>query len=136
MSDQTTIPNPQHSTAHSESASFFKTMQENGKKDFTWSENELVTVQTLSDQLAQTLESARLFEQTIRRADRERRVLEITSKIRSTNDPQQMLEVTLEELKRHLGASQAQIVINLPGTVDSYESFSTDENTSEKGGTK
>jgi GAF domain-containing protein/HAMP domain-containing protein len=111
-------------------------MQENGKKDFTWSENELVTVQTLSDQLAQTLESARLFEQTIRRADRERRVLEITSKIRSTNDPQQMLEVTLEELKRHLGASQAQIVINLPGTVDSYESFSTDENTSEKGGTK
>jgi len=111
-------------------------MQEHGKKDFTWSENELVTVQTLSDQLAQTLESARLFEQTIRRADRERRVLEITSKIRSTNDPQQMLEVTLEELKRHLGASQAQIVINLPGTVDSYESFSTDENTSEKGGTK
>ena len=83
--------------------------------NYSWSESELITVQTLADQLAQTLESARLFEQTIRRADRERRVLEITSKIRSTNDPQQMLEITLEELKRHLGVSQAQIVFNLPG---------------------
>jgi hypothetical protein len=89
-------------------------LQENESSSFVWSEGELITVQTLADQLAQTLESARLFEQTIRRADRERRVLEITSKIRSTNDPQQMLEITLEELKQHLGASQAQIVINLP----------------------
>lgn len=89
-------------------------LQENEESSFVWSENELVTVQTIADQLAQTLESARLFEQTIRRADRERRVLEITSKIRSTNDPQRMLEITLEELKRHLGATQAQIVINLP----------------------
>jgi GAF domain-containing protein/HAMP domain-containing protein len=111
-------------------------LQENGNKDFTWSENDLVTVQTLADQLAQTLESARLFEQTIRRADRERRVLEITSKIRSTNDPQQMLEVTLEELKRHLGVTQAQIVINLPGNVDSYESSAINESTSNKEGTK
>ncbi len=94
-------------------------LQENEESNFNWSENELITVQTLADQLAQSLESARLFEQTIRRADRERRVLEITSKIRSTNDPQQMLEITLEELKRHLGASQAQIVFNLPGQTTS-----------------
>lgn len=89
-------------------------LQANEGNDFTWSENELLTVQTVADQVAQTLESARLFEQTIRRADRERRVLEITGKIRSTNDPQEMLQITLDELKRHLGASQAQIVINLP----------------------
>lgn len=89
-------------------------LQVNEGNEFTWSENELLTVQTVADQVAQTLESARLFEQTIRRADRERRVLEITSKIRSTNDPQEMLQITLEELKRHLGASQAQIVINMP----------------------
>ncbi|MHC1741219.1 MAG: GAF domain-containing protein [Anaerolineaceae bacterium] len=101
-------------------------LQENEGSLVNWSENELVTVQTLADQLAQTLESARLFEQTIRRADRERRVLEITSKIRSTNDPQQMLEITLEELKRHLGASQAQIVINLPGQPSPNESSTGD----------
>jgi len=89
-------------------------LQVNEGNEFSWSENELLTVQTVADQVAQTLEGARLFEQTIRRADRERRVLEITSKIRSTNDPQEMLQITLEELKRHLGASQAQIVINVP----------------------
>ena len=91
-------------------------LQENEETNSVWSENELLTVQTLADQLA------RLFEQTIRRADRERRILEITSRIRSTNDPQQMLEITLEELKRHLGASQAQIVINVPGPLSTIES--------------
>lgn len=103
-------------------------LQENEGSNFVWSEGELVTVQTLADQLAQTLESARLFEQTIRRADRERRVLEITSKIRSTNDPQRMLEITLEELKRHLGASQAQIVINLPGQPPSKDETAAKSN--------
>lgn len=105
-------------------------LQVNAGKEFVWSENELVTVQTVADQVAQTLESARLFEQTIRRADRERRVLEITSKIRSTNDPQEMLQITLEELKRHFGASQAQIVINVPGTKEK-KSVSNSPKTSE-----
>jgi len=91
-------------------------LQESEDSTFTWSENELTSVQAVADQMAQTLESARLFEQTIRRADRERRVLEITGKIRSTNDPQRMLEIALEELKRNLGASQAQIVINVPSS--------------------
>jgi hypothetical protein len=45
----------------------------------------------------------------------ERKALEITSKIRSTNDPQQMLQITLEELKRNLGITDGQIIINLPG---------------------
>ena len=109
-------------------------LQENEEKDFNWSENELVTVQTIADQVAQTLESARLFEQTIRRADRERRVLEITSKIRSTNDPQKMLEVTLEELKRHLGASQAQIVINVPVNPSHIEEDKTNTPRTERRG--
>ncbi len=90
-------------------------LQENRSDDFEWSENELTTVQAVSDQVAQTLENARLFESTVRRAERDRRVLEITSKIRSTNDPQQMLRVTLEELKQNLRITDGQIIINLPG---------------------
>jgi len=90
-------------------------LQENSTNDYIWSQSELSTVQAVADQVAQTLENARLFEQTIRRADRERKVLEITSKIRSTNDPQEMLKITLEELKRNLGAKQAQIVLNIEG---------------------
>ncbi len=103
-------------------------LRQQGDQDFSWSENELITVQNVADQVAQTLESARLFEQTIRRADRERRVLEITNRIRSTNEPQKMLEVTLEELKKHLGASQTQIVINVPGITSSLSSSNVPEN--------
>ncbi len=107
-------------------------LQVNEGNDFNWSENELLTVQTVADQVAQTLESARLFEQTIRRADRERRVLEITSKIRSTNDPQEMLQITLEELKRHLGVTQAQVVINIPDVVKTTDG-SNDQTNQQRG---
>lgn len=100
-------------------------MQENAANDYVWSQSELATVQAVADQVAQTLENARLFEQTIRRADRERKVLEITSRIRSTNDPQEMLKITLEELRRNLGAKQAQIVLNIE--TNASAEFSTDE---------
>jgi len=93
-------------------------LQESAEKPFTWSQNDLLTVQEVANQVSQSLENARLFEDTIRRADRDRKVLEITSKIRSTNDPQQMLQITLEELKRSLGASKAQIVFNVGGMQD------------------
>jgi GAF domain-containing protein/HAMP domain-containing protein len=88
-------------------------LQETSDKPFTWSQNDLLTVQEVANQVSQSLENARLFEDTIRRADRERKVLEITSKIRSTNDPQQMLEITLAELRKNLGATKAQIVFNV-----------------------
>jgi GAF domain-containing protein/HAMP domain-containing protein len=88
-------------------------LQENSTHDYVWSQNELFTVQAVADQVALTLENARLFEQTVRRADRERKVLEITSKIRSTNDPQEMLKITLEELRQNLGVQQAQIILSV-----------------------
>ena len=90
-------------------------LQEDQADEYVWSENELATVQAVSEQVAQTLENARLFEGTVKRAERERKVLEITSRIRSTNDPQQMLKITLEELKRNLDITDGQIIINLPG---------------------
>jgi GAF domain-containing protein/HAMP domain-containing protein len=86
-------------------------LQDKSEQGRQWSEDELVTVRTVADQIAQSLETARLMEQTIRRAERERRVLEITNKIRSTNDPQTMLKIALEELQRSLKATQAQVIL-------------------------
>jgi hypothetical protein len=51
-----------------------------------------------------------LFEKTMQRAERERKVLEITGRIRATNDPQEMLEIAVAELQRSLGATRAQII--------------------------
>lgn len=74
-----------------------------------WSESQLTLVQAVAERVALALENARLFEETTRRADRERAVSEITTKIRSTTDPQTMLQMALEELKRTLGAADVKV---------------------------
>jgi GAF domain-containing protein len=74
-----------------------------------WTPNELALVQAIAERVALALENARLFEETTRRADRERAVSDITTRIRSTTDPQLMLQTALDELKRALGAKEVQV---------------------------
>jgi GAF domain-containing protein len=74
-----------------------------------------------------------LFEQTLRRADRERKVLEITSKIRSTNDPQIMLQVAVEELQQALNASRTQIVLQQATSQQNVPQVNLDSNGSNGG---
>jgi len=72
-------------------------------------------VNAIAERVALSAENARLFEETTRRAERERLVSDITVKIRSTNDPDAMIEIALEELKQALGATKVQLV---PHTLD------------------
>lgn len=81
-----------------------------------WTDDEVELVNAVADRLALAMENARLFEQTARRADRERAVAEITAKIRSTNDPQLMLQIAVEELKQVLGAQEIRIRSYAPST--------------------
>jgi GAF domain-containing protein len=67
-------------------------------------------VKAVADRVALSAENARLFEETTRRAERERLVSDITVKIRSTNDPDTMIKIALEELKQALGATKVQLV--------------------------
>ncbi|NMC54640.1 MAG: hypothetical protein GYA48_13495 [Chloroflexi bacterium] len=69
------------------------------------------TIQQIADQIALTLESARLFEQTLRRAERDRKALEITNRIRSTTNFEDMIQIAVEEIKRELNVQQAKITI-------------------------
>ena len=85
-------------------------MQENAG-DRQWQPEEVDMVTSVADQVAIALENARLFEQTVRRAERERKVLDITSKIRANNDPQAMLKTAITELQQALKASRAQILL-------------------------
>ncbi|PKN95070.1 MAG: hypothetical protein CVU45_00870, partial [Chloroflexi bacterium HGW-Chloroflexi-7] len=70
--------------------------------------------QAVASQAILALENVRRLDQIIHHAELERRILEITSRIRSTNDSQKMLQIALEEISSHLGVSQAQIVLNVP----------------------
>jgi GAF domain-containing protein len=57
------------------------------------------------------LESARLYEETRRRAERERLTGEITARIRASNDPQTILQTAAHELRKALQADRTQLVI-------------------------
>lgn len=82
--------------------------------DQEWSEEKEQFTQAVAVQALSALENVKRLDQIMRHAERERRILEITSKIRSTNDSQQMLQIALEEISSHLGVSKAQIVLNVP----------------------
>lgn len=82
--------------------------QASGKR--AWSKDEIDIAQAVAERVALAAENARLLEQTTERAERERKISEITSKIRSTNDPNEMIQVALNELKQTLKIKDARIL--------------------------
>jgi GAF domain-containing protein len=75
--------------------------------DRQWTEDEIALVESVSEQLGQALEGARLFADTQRGAERERLIGEITAKIRASTDMKAILETTAAELGQVLGTSRA-----------------------------
>jgi GAF domain-containing protein len=80
--------------------------------------DQLDLIKAVAERVAISAENARLFDETTRRAERERKVSEITSKIRSVNDPQVMIQTAIEELRNALGASRVEVV---PQTIKGAE---------------
>jgi len=67
-------------------------------------------IKAVAERVALSAENARLFEETTRRAERERLVSDITGKIRSVNNPQAMIQTAMEELRSALGASRVEVI--------------------------
>ncbi len=77
--------------------------------DAPWNPDQLDIIRAVAERVALAAENARLFDETTSRAERERLVAEITSKIRSHNDPQAMIQTAMDELRTALGASRVEI---------------------------
>jgi len=88
-----------------------------------WNQDQMDLINAVAERVALSAENARLFDETTRRAERERLVTEITSKIRSTNDPEEMIRTALEELRSALGATQIQII---PQVVSAFQANDSD----------
>ena len=58
------------------------------------------------DQVGQVIENARLLEETERFAQRERRIRQITERIRAASDVPTILRATTTELAQSLGVSR------------------------------
>lgn len=80
-----------------------------------WTKDEIALIQAVGDQLGQTLETARLFADTQRRAEQERLISEITARIRSSTEMQDILETTARELGLALGTSRVLVRVGTEG---------------------
>ncbi len=76
----------------------------------TISDDEMDIARAIAERVALSVENARLFEETSSRAEREKTVADISNKIRSTNNPEIMIQTALLELQNALGASKVQIL--------------------------
>jgi len=73
-------------------------------------EDQMDLINAVAERVALSAENARLFEETTRRAERERLVSDITVKIRSSNDPETMIQTALNELKTALSATEVKLI--------------------------
>ena len=77
------------------------------EKKRRWTEDEVAMVQSISDRAALALENARLFEETVRRADQEETIAKVTTQIGASTDFKHILQTTIQELGQVLGVSRS-----------------------------
>jgi len=80
----------------------------------TITDEQIEFVNDVTQQAIIHLQNILMIEEKQCEIDFEKTVLDTTSKIRSTNDPQKMLQYTLEDIAKNLNVSRLQIVLNVP----------------------
>ncbi len=83
-----------------------------------WTADEIELVEGLTEQLSVALESARLYQDSQRRAEHERLTSQVTARMRETLDIEMVLKTAVQEVRQALG---------LPEVVVRLVSQSTDE---------
>ncbi len=79
-----------------------------------WTQEEIALMQALAEQSALALESARLYQDTQRRAVRERMVGEVTGRIRETLDVEAVLKTAADEIRQALQLKRLVVRLGAP----------------------
>ena len=85
-------------------------------KGNAWTAEEIALSESLTEQLSTALESARLYQDTQRRAAREQLIGEITSRIRESLDIETVLKTTASEMRQALDLDNLVIRLATPET--------------------
>jgi len=93
----------------------------------TWTTDEVSLLEALAEQLGVALESARLYDESQRRAIREKMIAEMTARLRASLDPDTVLKTTVQELGRILGAQWAAAEITGPVAASDTPAVPTEE---------
>jgi GAF domain-containing protein len=74
-----------------------------------WTAEEIALLESIAEQLDPALESARLYQDTQRRAAREQTIRQVTERMRRAVDVEAILQNTVTELARAMGAPRAYV---------------------------
>jgi GAF domain-containing protein len=88
-------------------------VMERGEGALPWTDSEAEAIRAIVQQAALALDGARLFEETQRRAARERLINEITSRIRNSVTMEGVLNSAVREVSQVTGANYAVIDLEL-----------------------
>lgn len=78
-----------------------------------WTEDDLAIVNAVIDQLAQVADNLRLFDETREQASREQTIRQITDRLRSASNLNQLLDIATETLSQELSASHVRLKLGL-----------------------
>lgn len=92
----------------------------------TWSDDEIGLMRAMVEELGQALESARLYQDTQRRAAREQTIRQVTEQMRRAVDVEAILQSTVVELAKAMGAPRAYVRLGTelgrrPGSISAAE---------------
>lgn len=76
-----------------------------------WTEDDVTFIQAVADQVALALDNARLIEETQQRAERERLVADVSSRMFAANDLESIVQIAGEELGRILQVKQTTVTV-------------------------
>jgi GAF domain-containing protein/HAMP domain-containing protein len=80
-----------------------------GESAIPWTEDEVAVLETVADQLGQTLERAQLYWNTQRRAARDRLVGEVTTRMRESLEIDTVLQTTVREIVDALNIARVEV---------------------------
>jgi len=83
----------------------------------TWSAQEVALLEAIADQLGTALESARLYQDTQRRAAQERLIGEVTARMRETLDMDTVLQTAVREMREALGVAEVEVYLETADSI-------------------
>jgi GAF domain-containing protein/HAMP domain-containing protein len=103
-------------------------------RPFAFTQDDVTVLEILADQVAVGMQNARLYQSTLQRAQREQAVVDVTSRIRSSQSIDEILRTAVREMRRALGAQRALIWLNPAPALTPAEGTTTPPATPGNGG--
>jgi GAF domain-containing protein len=91
---------------------------DDGSEPLPWTDEDLAIVEAVLDQVAQSAENLRLFEETRQHAGREQTIRQITENMRVATNLEELVEIAAKELGQHFSAEYAMVELGVNSSTE------------------